>query len=125
MPTAWSPCILCAWTPRQPYPMPSTVGPTVVPASLPRWAGRAWSRTPMCMHLHMPTCTDKDAHAHMHRQGRRLELCVKDQWDPPGLALVLDSLPEAEVSRRVTCEHGSRGLRGRGSLGVSTFGGKH
>ena len=79
----------------------------------------------MCMHLHMPTCTDKDAHAHTHRQGRRLELCVEDQWDPPGLALVLDSLPEAEVSRRVTCEHGSRGLRGRSSLGVSTFGGKH
>ena len=100
--------------------MPSAVGPTVVPASLPRWAGTAHSTSLVSHpHVHAP------AHAHMHRQGRRLALCVEDQWDPRGLALVLNSLPEAEVSRRVTYEHGSRGLRGRGSLGVSTFGGKH
>ena len=48
-----------------------------------------------------------------------------NEWHRPGLALALDSLPEAEVSKRVTCEHGSRGLRGRGSLGGSTFGRKH
>lgn len=77
--------------------MPSPVGPTIVPTSLSRRAGTAHSaflvsglqdgswRTPMCMHLHMPTCTDKDADLSR----------VEDEWDRPRLALVLDSLPEA------------------------------
>ena len=47
-----------------------------------------------------------------------------DEWDRSGLALVLNSFPEIEVSRLVTCEHSSRGVSGRGSVCGSTFGGK-
>ena len=72
MPTAWNPCSLCAWTPRRPSLMPSSVGPTAVPTSLPRQAGTARSaslvsglhgRVPVHTHVHVPFCrlTAEDA----------------------------------------------------------------
>ena len=78
--------------------------------------------------LHIPglapprACTCTCPHAQTRTQ--TCAMCGRPMGSPrPGP--VLNSLPEAEVSRRVTCEHGSRGLRGRGSLGGSTFGKKH
>ena len=127
MPTAWSPCSLWARTSRHPYPHAIPCGPNSSPLFPPQ-VGR---NSPLCIpglrtpgpalahpHVHAP------AHAHTYGQGRSLELYVGNEWDRPGLALALDSLPEVEVSRMIKCKHGSRDVRGRGSFGVSTFGGK-
>ena len=118
---------LWARTSRHSYPHAIPCGPNSSPLFPPQ-AGR---NSPLCIpglrtpgpalahpYVHAP------AHAHTYGQGRSLELYVGNEWDRPGLALALDSLPEVEVSRMIKCKHGSRDVRGRGSFGVSTFGGK-
>ena len=126
MPTAWSSCSLCP-DPQVALLHANPSGPN----SSPRFPLQVDRNSPLhipCLstpglaqahpHVHAP------AHAQMHGPGCRLELHVGDEWDRSGLALVLNSFPEIEVSRLVTCEHSSRGVSGRGSVCGSTFGGK-
>ena len=69
---AWSPCSLCAWSPKWPCPMPSPVSSTAVPASLPRQAStthstflfsRLQDRVPM--HHHAKALAHENKHTQM------------------------------------------------------------